>query len=150
MRNLLRFVHFIALAVFLGSVGGHILLGALTGEPGSDAFLTMVTAKRDSATYLTLPALAVTLASGTALALSGPGLTKARWLRLKVGLAVLVTLNGALLLAPLAERIAAEAARPAPMLAASLRQESVFGAINLALVLTIFALAVFRPRLGAK
>lgn len=155
MEKILKSAHLVGLALFLGSIPGHIVLGRLA-DPAADlqGFALLMQAKYVSVLALTLPGLALVLLSGSALMLRR-GMTpdKLRWMAAKLALVALISLNGALVLTPLAREIAAAA--QAAVAAASLpagfadltRRESAFGALNLAMVFAVIALAVFKPSL---
>jgi uncharacterized membrane protein len=157
MHRILKVAHIIGLAVFLGSIPGHIVLGAL-GDPAADpaGFALLMHAKHVNVVALTIPALVFTALTGAALAWRRR-LSPAshRWLGAKIALVALIGANGALVLRPLSAeiaRVAAEAtaggAVPAAIASLAAR-ESAFGAANLAMVIAVIALSVARPRLGA-
>lgn len=130
----------------------HIFLGRLS-EPGDTAaFALLQDAKHRSTLFLTLPGLGLTVASGLALAALRPELARSRWLWLKALLAIAIVANGALVLSPVGEAIAAlaQAHAGAEALAPLLRRETMFGALNLVMVLAVVVLAVARPRLGRR
>ncbi len=151
MIPLIKSLHFLGMALFLGSIAGHIHLGQGVA-PGEAAYGWAQAAKYDSTLLLTIPGLMLTAASGVALAVARRGGPPRRWLRVKVVLTALVGLNGALVLAPLGRRLAEGAVLGAsgPMLEGLSRLESLFGAANLLMTLAVIALAVFRPRLGGS
>jgi uncharacterized membrane protein len=157
MHRILKVAHIIGLAVFLGSIPGHIVLGAL-GDPVADptGFALLMHAKHVNVVVLTIPALVFTALTGAALAWRRRLSPAAhRWLGVKVVLVGLIGVNGALVLRPLSAEIARMAAEAAaggivPAAIASLAaRESAFGAANLAMVVAVIALSVARPRLGA-
>ena len=129
MERILKVAHLVALALFLGSIPGHIVLGRLA-DPAADAegFALLMHATPD----------------------------KVRWMAAKLALVALITVNGAFILTPLARDIsgsakAAVAAGTLPAGFADLtRRESAFGAANLAMVLAVIALAVARPGRAAR
>ncbi len=109
-------------------------------------------AKYVCVTALTLPALLITLLTGVPLMVR-QHLTpnKARWMAAKLVLVTLITLNGVLVLRPVARDLAVFAqtaattgSRP-PAFAELERRESLFGDANLAMILVTIALSVFRP-----
>lgn len=157
MHRTLKVAHLIALAVFVGSIPGHIVLGAL-GDPVADpaGFALLMHAKHVSVVALTIPALAFTVLTGAALAWRrriSPA--SHRWLAAKLALVALIGANGALVLRPLSAEIARVAAEAAaggavPAAVATLAaRESAFGAANLAMVLAVLVLSVAKPRFGA-
>lgn len=154
MRKALLFLHLLGFAVFLGSIPGHIVLGQLAGSADSLSGLAILQqAKHASILALTLPGLMLTTASGLGLLSTKLELLRTGWMRLKLGLALLVVLNGVAMLSPLGAEIAALAADAAasgaapPALSGLEARESLLGAANVLMVLAIVALAVGRPRL---
>lgn len=148
MTRFLKVVHILGLAVFVGSILGHIALAQMAA-PGEAAYGWAQTAKHDSTLRLTLPGMAVAGLSGLLLTIRRRAILR-RWLQVKVGLFALVALNGALILSPLGAELAAQAGQgaPAETLLALSGREALFGAVNLSLIVLIVVLAVARPRLG--
>lgn len=152
IRKLVKALHLVGLALFLGSIPAHILLGRMAAAEGDLAHMALLLhAKHVSVLALTLPGLALIVATGLGLVATERGLVQARWLWAKLALAALVMLNGALILTPTGAEIAALAAEAAatgvvpPTLAALQARESLFGAINLTMIFGIIGLAVLRP-----
>ncbi len=154
MTKLLKTVHLVGLAVFLGSIPGHIVLARLAmAQADVAAAVALLEAKHTATLALTLPGLALSVATGLAMLAANRGLLRTAWLRAKLALVALVALNGALVLTPIGaamverarETRSADALRTA--LAPLAARESAFGAVNLAMVLAAVALAVARPRL---
>lgn len=155
MDKLLKIGHLIGLAVFLGSIPGHILLGKIV-EPVADpaGFALLMHAKHVNVQVLTLPGLVLMLITGVALMLRrGLKPARERWLAVKLVLVVLVALNGMLILGP-ASRDIATATRSASLGGASAaniavleRRESLFGALNLVMILGAIGLVVAKPAL---
>jgi hypothetical protein len=153
VRQALKVIHFIGLAMFLGSVFAHISVNAVPGV-GTDpaATLTARQAIVAATTWVTLPGLLLAIASGLGLTiLGGHGFGRTRWLTLHQAAALLVLLNAVLVLAP-AGREAVEAARSGSMetVAAAAAPEGRFGPVNLLLTLAAVVLAVAKPRLGQR
>lgn len=155
MTKPLKILHLLGLALFLGSIPGHIVLGEIAGSgAGLAGFSSLLQAKHVMVLALTLPGLLLMLLTGAGLLLTSRGLWRTRWMRVKLGLVVLVALNALLVLTPLGAQIAALAGEAAasgvvpPALAGLALRESLFGALNLVMILTIVALAVTKPRLG--
>lgn len=152
MTKLVKTVHLIAMAVFVGSIPGHIVLGAL-GDPAEDlaAFAAYHAAKHALTLALTVSGLALVIVSGLVLAGLQRGLLKRRWLQVKIVLVALITLNAAVFLVPLSGAMAALARDAvtqgtlAPAFAGLAAREAVSGAANLVMIVAVIALAVFRP-----
>lgn len=152
MAKVTKIVHLIAMAVFVGSIPGHIVLGAL-GDPTANpaAFADYHAAKHALTQVLTVSGLTLTVLSGTMLAIMRRELLKQRWLRIKIALVVLITLNAALFLVPLSGALA-ELAQTAvtqgtlpPEFDGLAAREGITGAVNLAMIVAVIALAVARP-----
>jgi hypothetical protein len=147
----LKLIHLLGLALFLGSVFGHIATGALPGA-GTPAFI----AARENISLLTrvltLPGLGLAMASGVAMVLSTRmKLIRARWVLLHATLAIVVVLLTVLIVAPAGKRVLA-AARTGTESAiqAGLWTEHLFGAANIVLVVAVMAVAIWRPRLTRR
>lgn len=141
------------LALFLGSIPGHILLGRLADPADLEGFALLMHAKYLSVVALTLPGLFLTLLTGIALMLRrGMTPNKVRWMAAKLALVVLIVLNGALILRPVAAEMAlsargaVKAGNLPPGFAELERREGMFGAANLAMILAVIGLAVSKPR----
>ncbi len=152
MSKAVKILHLIAVCVFVGSIPGHIVLGAL-GDPNANltAFADYQIAKHVLTETLTVAGLAVTVISGIALAALWRQQIRRRWLQIKAGLAVLITANAAFVLVPLSGDMAALAQAALsggtldPLFHDLAARESMFGAANLIMILGVIALAVFRP-----
>ncbi|GJL57057.1 MAG: hypothetical protein NPIRA02_41890 [Nitrospirales bacterium] len=155
MKPLTRILHFVGLAVFVGSIFGHILLGKL-GDPEQDLgeFAVLMQAKYSNTLFLTTPGLLLVVITGVGLMRQeGTSPRKVRWLAAKVILVGLTALNGVFLLTPLSEEMAAiageavHAGRLSPEFWALKIQEDIFGALNMALILLTMSLVVIKPAL---
>ena len=90
----LKVLHLMGLVLFLGSIFGHIVAGILGGGPVSGGRFLAAREHIAAATqFLTLPGLALVLASGVGLWLMGWSLKNRRWLCVQMGPAVMVTLD---------------------------------------------------------
>lgn len=153
MDKTLKLAHLVGLALFLGSVAGHILLYVLAVRAADlQSFAVLMQAKYMSVRVLTLPALVFTLVTGVPLMVRQQ-LTpnKAKWMAAKLALVALITLNGIFVLLPVARDLAASAQTAAmtgsiPASFAELeRRETLFGDVNLAMILAVIGLSVLRP-----
>jgi uncharacterized membrane protein len=155
MNKTLKVAHFVGLALFLGSIPGHILLGRLA-DPAADlqGFALLMHANYVNGLAFTLPGLFLMLLTGIVLMLRR-GLTpnRYRWMAVKLMLVSLIALNATFILRPLAGEIAdtAGASVSAGSLPAGFadleRREGIFGAVNLAMILAVVGLTVFKPGL---
>lgn len=156
MDKTLKVAHLVALALFVGSVPAHILLFALA-ERSQDAqgFALLMNAKYMCVQVLTLPALFLTLATGVALMVR-QDLTpvRARSMAAKLALVALIALNGLFVLRPTARDLSALADNAIGTgsrtneIAELERREGLYGNLNLAMILAVFVISVFRPQLG--
>jgi hypothetical protein len=155
MVRLAKTCHLIGLALFLGSILGHIVAGAAGGAPGTASFLYAREHIALATQFLTLPGLAIAVVSGGALAaMSRLSPLRQHWLAAKIGLTIVILVNSALFVAPAGARALAgavalskgESGAMADILAAS-RVEQIAGAVNIILILAIVLLGVFKPRL---
>lgn len=154
LHGALRILHIVGLAMFLGSILGHIVLSSLpvSGDPQAFLFVRMAIIRETHA--LTLPGLGLLLVSGLWLTMSRHGgFFKQRWLTVHQILALFVLLNALLVLAPVGDhllQLARSAHEGAPSYESVLTlksKEAAFGATNLVLSLLATAIAVYRPRL---
>lgn len=155
MNKLLKIGHLIGLALFVGSVCGHILLGKIV-DPDTDlaAFAALMQAKRVNVQVLTIPGLGLMLLTGfTLMVRRGVRPTRDLWLGAKLLLVTLITLNGLLILGPLSGDMAtvAQNAVQAGVLpagfAAMEQREALFGAVNMTMILAVIGLAAAKPAL---
>lgn len=158
LYNSLKTLHLIGLALFLGSVFGHVATSVLGGATlGSPEFL----AARDNISALTrtltLPGLGLALLSGLALAYIGRvNPLRSRWLAVHGALAAGIVALTALFVAPAGDRIAtaihsfgADAAS-ASAIQSDLLSEHVFGSMNIAFAIIAIAVAIWKPRLARR
>jgi uncharacterized membrane protein len=150
--------HLLGIAAFLGSVFAHIAVSVLPGATSDPQTILVVRRAIEGATrFVTLPGLVLAIGSGIALTWLGRrDVRRNRWLAVHQIIGVLVAINAFLILAPtgrealaLAEAAYAQGASLAPALTVAAR-EAQFGPINVVLTILTVALAVFRPRLGAR
>jgi len=152
MHRLLRTAHFIGLALFFGSALSHIVEAIAGGDPGGAGFLGARQTIELATRVLTLPGLALTIASGLGLA----ALSRSRraWMVAHGGLGLLVAILAFAVLVPAGREALAGAEALAlgqslPVSAgAALMTERIAGAFSIALTLAIIALGVYKPRIG--
>ncbi len=155
MMKTAKALHLIGLAMFLGSVFGHITVGFIPAVEDPAGLLFGRQAIGIATWALTIPGLALLAATGLFMALRrGPGVFRSGWLAVHLVIGVLIILNAALILVPTggalldtATAVAGGTVTPEAMRSGAGR-ESLFGAINVALALTTVFLAVSKPRLG--
>ena len=152
MQRLLKFAHLIGLALFFGSVLSHIVEAIAGGDPGGAGFLDARRTIELATRALTLPGLALTMASGLGLAALSP--VRRAWMGAHAGLAILVALLAIIVIVPAgrealsgAEALAGGRSVPDATQAA-LMTEHIAGSLSIALTLAIIALGVYKPRIG--
>jgi uncharacterized membrane protein len=154
---ILIILHLLGLTMFLGSILGNIVLslGApATGDPHAVVFAWRAIGVAN--TFLTVPGLLLTVASGLLLIpTQGRNPRYERWLVLKILAVIGIIVVATTLIEPSEEQLR-QLATGLPDLGAravfmdvAIRQQ-MYGAINLALVVLASVLGVFKPRLGGK
>ncbi|MEO5336692.1 MAG: DUF2269 family protein [Magnetospirillum sp. WYHS-4] len=149
----LKVLHLLGLAMFLGSILGHIAQGFVPGSASDPAAMLIGRQAIEVATRgLTLPGLGLLALSGLALAIRGrlhPA--RQRWLALHALALPLIALSAFTVMLPTAAALL-EAARAGDIggFAALKGRESAFGALNLLLAVAAVVLGVVKPSLGRK
>jgi hypothetical protein len=155
MLKILKAVHIVGVAMFLGSIFAHIAAGQVPGAADDPPAMLFARQAIDLATrYVTLPGLAIALISGALMAAGGyPGLLKRRWLAAHAFAALIVTAITVTVMIPAGRQILAAAAAVAggtgsrEAFAAFANREHIFGALNIVLVLGVIVLGTVKPRL---
>jgi hypothetical protein len=151
-------VHLVGLAMFLGSILGHITIGFVPGAKEQAQAMLLGRQAIDIATWtLTIPGLTLLVLTGLLMARCGRlRFAGNRWLTLHALLAVLIVLNAVAVLMPTGGRLLEvsaaiprdpEARTTFAVLAA---RESMFGALNLTLTLVTVLIAAMKPRLDLR
>ncbi|MCW9034338.1 MAG: DUF2269 family protein [Rhodospirillales bacterium] len=157
MFKFLKGVHILALCIFVGSVPAHIVLGAVADPTGDYQSFAIFHQAKYLLTYtLTTAGVIAVILSGLLLAISNKGMLKQRWLQIKLALVALIALNGGLILTPLAEKMTALAVKAAQSgtlettFADLAGRESIAGAANILLIITVVFIAIYKPAFGQK
>jgi hypothetical protein len=158
MKTALKVVHYAALSAFLGSIFTHILLGAAFGGGDLAKVALVLQIKETITSLLIFSGLAIAVLSGAGLIAFAAWRPRIKpWLGVKLVLVGAVIANASLELGPIGAeraRLAASAAAGGPALGETFRtlgaHESIFGAVNLLLVLLIIAISVRRVLPFAK
>ena len=156
MLKFVKALHLIGLAMFFGSILGHITMGLVPGVSEDPGTALVARQAIDVATsYLTLPGLALLLVTGAFMAVKGRlPILRRRWLMLHIVFGALILLNAAFVLAPLGQELlglATEAAAGTGPLERIHRlegREAAFGAANVLFCLAALMLAAIKPGLG--
>lgn len=152
--RLLKTVHLLALAGFVGGLAATLLLSdfADAAPPSVLAALRMSIASLGSS--LVVPSLVLMAVTGMLLVVARPHLVRARWLWAKVALTAVIAIVALGVVHPAITRaalLAAEGALGTPALAEMSRAfgaERLGGVVVLVLSAVAVTLAVWRPRLG--
>jgi hypothetical protein len=150
MSRLIRLIHILGVACFLGSIAVYVALGPSQARADPQEFRSMRAAILTGTETVTVPALGIVFATGCALLWQRRGHVP-RWAWSKFLIGVLLMLNAWLLVGPAVSMAAHESAlalnagghREAAWVA--VQRETIFGAVNVALALIATALAVWRP-----
>ena len=156
--RVLKVAHLLGLALFLGSIFGHIVSSVLGGPAGgSDAFIAARVHIASATNLLTLPGLGLSIVSGLAMAVAGKlSPLRERWLAVHAALAVGIVALAWFVVVPAVTQtlvVAQEAARglaTAQAVAAAKQPEDMFGRLNLLLAFAAIALGVFKPQWRRK
>ena len=153
MFKVLKVLHVVGMAMFLGSILAHIAAGKVPHAVDDPAMLFARQAIVLATRYVTLPGLTLGVGSGILMLLRSPSLIKRRWVALHVaGAAALVGVT-MLVMVPIGkELLDAATALVAGTLsldvfAGLLRREHAFGAFNIVLLFVVIVLGVVKPRL---
>ena len=137
--KIVKGLHFLGLAMFLGSILGHITIGLVPGANTQPQAMLVGRQAIQIATWsLTVPGLALLVVTGLFLTLRGGwGFGRRRWLTVHQIIGVLILLNAGFMLVPIggdlldvALKLVQGSASPQDF-AALKGRESVFGAANL-------------------
>ncbi len=152
MNKLLKLLHLVGVAGFLGAVVVAMLLSLLGPQTSAEAQAFTRAAIVLVSSYIALPSLLLVLASGMMLVIKQPLYFPAHWVWAKAAIGVLILPLALMLWAPAIERAAAFARSGAfgtPVLGgqeAAVRIERIGGGALILFSLTAMALATWRPR----
>jgi hypothetical protein len=149
-------LHFIGLAMFLGSILGHIAIGFVPGAKDQPQAMLFGRQAIEIATWsLTIPGLALLVVTGLFMTFHGGlGFGRRRWLTTHQIIGALILLNAALILVPVGDDLFGAASQivhgggSREAFAALAARERMFGAANLVLALATIFVAVLKPALG--
>lgn len=144
MHPILKTLHMLGLAAFVGTVLLHLLIIAVADPADPAAYAALMEIKDTATKALIVPGMAILGLSGMASARRLPR-PWPLWLKLKLALVAVTAANGLGILLPAGAAIAgAAAAGPVPP--DLLAREAIAGAVNVVLILVILGLSVARPR----
>jgi hypothetical protein len=153
MFKLVKVIHFIGIAMFLGSILGYIVMGIVMGSETDVLKVHLHRQFIQRITWsLTVPGMWLVVLTGVVMTIRGKyGFFKIRWLGIKQVLAIIILANGTFVLAPYVDQLVMLSAQGLsqgtlpeefPPLKA---KEDMFGAVNVLLILVSILLAVFKP-----
>lgn len=156
MLNVAKALHLLGLAMFLGSVFGHITVGFVPGADREPETVLFARQAIEAATlYVTIPGLILVLLTGIFMMVYGRmGFFRVRWLTIHQILGGLIFLNAVLILYPVGGELAAAAGQlvqgslSLEQFQAIAARERTFGPINVFLALATVFIAVLKPRFG--
>jgi Predicted integral membrane protein (DUF2269) len=156
VHKIAKALHFVGLAMFLGSILGHVAIGFVPGaKDQAQAMLFGRQAIEIATRSLTIPGLALLAVTGLFMTFRGGlGFGRRRWLTVHQIIGVLILLNAALILVPLGGGLLDMASKiiqgsgSTEAFAALAGRERMFGAANLVLALATIFVAVLKPALG--
>lgn len=156
MYKLAKAAHFVGLAMFLGSILGHITIGFVPGAKDQTQAMLFGRQAIEIATWsLTVPGFALLVVTGLFMTLySQLGFGRRRWLTAHQMIGVLIILNAAFVLVPAGVRLLDVAPEiiagggSMETFNAIKNRETMFGAVNLLLALVTIFLATLKPALG--
>lgn len=153
MRNMLRWLHLIAGAGFMGAVAASLLIAARADAMSPTAFASARQMIDFIGSYLALPSLTVLVVSGMLLVAARPVWMEARWVWTKAFLGALIGTLFLVCVQPAFNQAAAlsSSALSSPSfnaLQSAVQAGWTYGTAVLVLALAASAIAVWRPRFG--
>ena len=156
MYKIAKALHFLGLAMFLGSVLGHVSIGFVPGaRDQADAMLFGRQAIEIATWGLTVPGLALLVATGLFMTLYGRlGFGRRRWLTVHQTIGALILLNVVFILVPVGGDLLDVASKiiqgsgSLEAVEALAGRERMFGGLNVVLALITVFVATLKPALG--
>ncbi|MES0491508.1 MAG: DUF2269 family protein [Leptospirales bacterium] len=105
MKKLLKFLHYIGLSIFLGSVLMFIIIGETTGHDNLESLVLSRQIIIYAEYILTLPGIFILLVSGFVMTFNSYKFFKMRWLNIKHIAIILIVLNAVFFLNPYAHEM---------------------------------------------
>lgn len=158
MIQVLRLFHLLGLILFLGSIIGFIGISEMANRSGDLKIISFARENIHFMTYvITVPGMWILIITGFALGI-GSSLMKTRpvlkcsysaLIKWKIGIAIMILLNGTFIIAPLTKRLSTMAESSGikgitnPEFATHLLKEDIFGTINVIGIIGAIILALF-------
>ncbi|MDH5391798.1 MAG: DUF2269 family protein [Gammaproteobacteria bacterium] len=150
LRNGLKVLHILGLVVFLGSIITFIIASELSNESDLAGLVFARELISTGTLIITIPSMWLVIVTGTGMAIISARL-KQTWVRIKFVVSIIIAIN--------AHAFVMSAVKEATLLAKTSLQkgiihvdylqayteESMFGAINVLLILSLIIIAVFKP-----
>ncbi|MBU2713439.1 hypothetical protein [Zooshikella harenae] len=147
MRSLVKTIHLIALAVFLGSIITYIFAGVFIPEGNAHALTLNRQFVFTGTKLLTIPAMLVTGITGLLLM----GKPNQRWLWVKLIGFVVIALNTYLFIYPaIDDSVAFLSENKIELFDGALMKEAIFGALNILLIIALVFVATKKPSFFAN
>jgi hypothetical protein len=155
-KRIAKALHFVGLAMFLGSILAHVSLGFVPGVKDPTQAMVFWRQGIEIATRsLTVPGLALLVVTGLFMAVRGGSrFASQRWLIVHLTIGVLIVLIVALVMVPAGIQSLDQAidlshgTGSTATFSGLIRKERVFGAINIILALVSILIVTLKPRLG--
>lgn len=155
MYKIAKALHFLGLAMFLGSILGHVSIGFVPGANDEAQAMLFGRQAIEIATWLlTVPGLALLAVTGLFMTFRGGfGIGRRRWLTVHQIVGVLILLNAAFVLVPVggelldAASMIIQGSGSLEAFEALAGRERMFGALNLVLALATIFVAALKPAL---
>lgn len=155
-NRIAKALHFVGLAMFLGSILAHVSLGFVPGAGDPAQAMVFWRQGIEIATRsLTVPGLALLVLTGLFMALRGGArFVRQRWLIAHLAIGALIVVIAGLVMVPVGIQSldqAIDLSRGAGSLAifsGLVGKERIFGAISIVLALLSILIATLKPRLG--
>jgi hypothetical protein len=156
MYKVAKALHLLGLAMFLGSILGHVSIGFVPGAKDQAQVMLFGRQAIEIATWsLTVPGLALLVATGLFMTVRGGlGFGRWRWLTVHQIIGTMILLNAAFILVPVGGDLLDVAWKiiqgggSIEAFASLSGRERMFGALNLVLAVVTIFVAVLKPRLG--
>jgi hypothetical protein len=156
IHKIAKALHFVGLAMFLGSILGHVTVGFVPGAKDQAQAMLFGRQAIEIATWsLTVPGLALLFVTGLFMTFRGGlGFGRRRWLTVHRIIGALILLNAALILVPVGGDLLDAASKivegggSREAFATLAGRERMFGAANLVLALATVFVAALKPAFG--
>ncbi|NIY83005.1 hypothetical protein [Vibrio hepatarius] len=143
MKSILKVIHLLSFAVFLGSISTYIFFGEIIAKDD----LVAMGFNRDwvstGTAYLTIGSMWITGITGMLMS----GVPKKRWLWAKVFGFILIVLNTYIFIYPAIVLSRTALNDNSELFQSAMLQEAIFGAVNLLLIIILVAVATLKPKL---